>query len=45
MVPDFRDRAIARFRARNFDPAIIDEIAQGLARAGLELKPPPVATQ
>jgi TolB-like protein len=45
MVPDFRDRAIARFQASNFDPAIIDEIAQGLARAGLALKPPPAATQ
>ena len=45
MVPDFRDRAIARFQAGNFDPAIIEEITQGLARAGLALKPPPVATQ
>jgi TolB-like protein len=45
LVPDFRDRAIARFQASNFDPAIIEEITQGLARAGLALKPPPVATQ
>lgn len=45
MAPDFSDRAIERFQARNFDQDIIDEIARGLARAGLELKQPAPATQ
>jgi TolB-like protein len=45
MAPDFSDRAIEGFRANNFDEAIIDDIAQGLARAGLELKAPSVVTQ
>ena len=45
MAPDFSDRAIESFQARNFDQDIIDEIARGLARAGLELKQPAPATQ
>jgi adenylate cyclase len=44
-VPDFGDDAIAGFRAGNFSEDLIEDIAQGLARAGLELKAPPVATQ
>ena len=45
MAPDFRDHAIEGFRANNFDQGIIDDIVQGLARAGLQLKAPPIATQ
>ena len=45
MAPDFSDHAIEGFRANNFDEGIIDDIAQGLARAGLQLKSPPIATQ
>ncbi len=45
MAPDFSARAIEGFRANNFDEEIIDDIAQGLARAGLELRSPPITTQ
>ena len=45
MAPDFSARAIEGFRANNFDEDIIDDIAQGLARAGLELRSPPITTQ
>ncbi|HKP22794.1 MAG TPA: hypothetical protein VJV39_02940, partial [Dongiaceae bacterium] len=45
MAPDFGDRAIASLQESNFDGGIIDEIARGLARAGLELKTPAPATQ
>ena len=45
MAPDFGDRAIASLRESNFDEGLIQEIAQGLARAGLELKNPVAATQ
>src|SRR4029450_12601093 len=38
MAPDFGERAIAGFQESNFDDDIIQEIARGLARAGLELK-------
>ena len=45
MAPDFSARAIEGFRANNFDEGIIEDIAHGLARAGLELRSPPIATQ
>ena len=45
IAPDFSARAIEGFRANNFDEGIIEDIAQGLARAGLELRSPPIATQ
>ena len=45
MAPDFSDQAIASFQESNFDEDLIQEIAQGLARVGLELKQPAPATQ
>ena len=45
MAPDFGDLAIASLQESNFDEDIIRDIAQGLARAGLELKQPAPATQ
>jgi adenylate cyclase len=45
MAPDFSARAIEGLHANNFDEAIIDDIAQGLARAGLGLKQPAPVTQ
>jgi adenylate cyclase len=45
MTPDFGDQAIESLRASNFDETIISEIAQGLARAGLELRSPAPVTQ
>jgi TolB-like protein len=45
LAPDFSNQAIESLQASNFDQDLIDEIARGLARAGLELKPPAPATQ
>ena len=45
MAPDFAERAIASLQESNFDPGIIEQIVQGLTRAGLELKQPAPATQ
>jgi adenylate cyclase len=45
LVPDFRDRAIERFRDNNFAADNIAAITEGLARAGLELKTPASAPQ
>jgi tetratricopeptide (TPR) repeat protein len=45
MAPDFGDLAIASLRESNFDAGIVQEIEQGLARAGLELKQPATAAQ
>ena len=45
LAPDFSNQAIESLQASNFDQDLIDEIARGLARAGLELKQPAPATQ
>jgi adenylate cyclase len=45
MAPDFGERAITSLQESNFDADLIQEIARGLARAGLELKRPAAVTQ